>query len=65
MKPPSVAAALYLIAVAAQAQLERCSMSAAGIDDVRLVSRCQITPVLAAPGDLAAAIKRTYHKPPA
>jgi type IV pilus assembly protein PilB len=31
-----------------------------GLDDVRLVSRCQITPVLAAKSDLEAAIIRAY-----
>jgi len=35
--------------------------SMAGIDDVRLVSRCQITPVLAAKSDIEDAIARVYN----
>ena len=35
-----------------------------GLDDVRLVSRCQITPVLAAKSDLEAAIIRAYSAAP-
>src|SRR3569833_202182 len=35
--------------------------SMSGIDDVRLVSRCQITPVLAAKSDIEAAIARVYN----
>jgi type IV pilus assembly protein PilB len=35
--------------------------SMAGIDDVRLVSRCQITPVLAAKTDIEEAIARVYN----
>ncbi|MBV9852450.1 MAG: Flp pilus assembly complex ATPase component TadA [Armatimonadetes bacterium] len=35
-----------------------------GLDDVRLVSRCQITPVLAAKTDLEAAIVRAYSGAP-
>lgn len=38
--------------------------SMAGLDDVRLASRCQITPVLAAPSDLRKAIDRAFPKPP-
>jgi len=36
--------------------------SMAGIDEVRLVSRCHITPVIAAPSDIAAALKRAYPR---
>jgi len=35
--------------------------SMAGLDDVRLVSRCHITPVLAAKSDIEDAIARTYN----
>jgi len=38
--------------------------SMGGIDEVRLLSRSQITPVLAAAGDICAAIERTYGPPP-
>jgi len=38
--------------------------SLAAIDDIRLASRCQITPVLATRQDILDAIDRVYGKPP-